>query len=101
MDGSGAGASLMKYTDVAIIGGGLAGSTAAAMLGRASIPAVLIDPHATYPFDFRVEKLSGAEQVDRFRKTGLAEAILTKATHDGENWIARFGTLLDKGPSPK
>jgi 2-polyprenyl-6-methoxyphenol hydroxylase-like FAD-dependent oxidoreductase len=45
----------MKYTDVAIIGGGLAGSTAAAMLGRASIATVLIDPHPTYPFDFRVE----------------------------------------------
>ena len=25
----------MRYTDIAIIGGGLAGSTAAAMLGRA------------------------------------------------------------------
>jgi 2-polyprenyl-6-methoxyphenol hydroxylase-like FAD-dependent oxidoreductase len=89
----------MKYTDVAIIGGGLAGSTAAAMLGRASIAAVVIDPHPTYPFDFRVEKLGGAEQITRFRKTGLAEAILAKATHDGENWIARFGTVLDKAPS--
>jgi 2-polyprenyl-6-methoxyphenol hydroxylase-like FAD-dependent oxidoreductase len=42
----------MKYTDIAIIGGGLAGSTAAAMLGRAGIAAVLIDPHRSYPFDF-------------------------------------------------
>jgi 2-polyprenyl-6-methoxyphenol hydroxylase-like FAD-dependent oxidoreductase len=89
----------MKYTDIAIIGGGLAGSTAAAMLGRASIATILIDPHPTYPPDFRVEKLSGAEQVARFRKTGLAEAILPQATHDGVNWIARFGTLLDKVPS--
>jgi glycine/D-amino acid oxidase-like deaminating enzyme len=46
----------MKYTDIAIIGGGLAGSTAAAMLGRAGIPTILIDPHQVYPFDFRVEK---------------------------------------------
>ena len=99
MDGPRDGAHPMKYTDVAIIGGGLAGSTAAAMLGRASIAAVVIDPHSTYPFDFRVEKLSGAEQIARFRKTGLAEAILAKATHDGQNWIARFGTLLDKAPS--
>jgi 2-polyprenyl-6-methoxyphenol hydroxylase-like FAD-dependent oxidoreductase len=100
MDGAyAAGVHPMKYTDVAIIGGGLAGSTAAAMLGRASIPSVLIDPHATYPFDFRVEKLSGADQVARFCRTGLAEAILAKATHDGENWIARFGMLLDKVPS--
>jgi 2-polyprenyl-6-methoxyphenol hydroxylase-like FAD-dependent oxidoreductase len=89
----------MKYTDIAIIGGGLAGSTAAAMLGRAGIATVLIDPHPVYPSDFRVEKLSGQLQVDRFRKTGVAEATLRKATHDGENWIARFGYLLDKTPS--
>ena len=49
----------MRYTDIAIIGGGLAGSTAAAMLGRAGISAVLIDPHPVYPFDLRCEKLSG------------------------------------------
>ena len=89
----------MKYTDIAIIGGGLAGSTAAAMLGRAQVATILVDPHPTYPPDFRVEKLSGAEQIARFRKTGLAEAILAKATHHGENWIARFGMLLDKAPS--
>ena len=89
----------MKYTDIAIIGGGLAGSTAAAMLGRAGISAVLIDPHPVYPPDFRVEKLSGDEQVERFRKTGIAESVLRSATHDGENWIARFGYLLDKRPS--
>jgi 2-polyprenyl-6-methoxyphenol hydroxylase-like FAD-dependent oxidoreductase len=34
----------MADTDVAIIGGGLAGSTAAAMLGRKGISAVLVDP---------------------------------------------------------
>ena len=89
----------MKYTDIAIIGGGLAGSTAAAMLGRAGIAAVLIDPHPLYPPDFRVEKLSGELQVDRFRATGVAESVLRAATHDGENWIARFGYLLDRRPS--
>jgi 2-polyprenyl-6-methoxyphenol hydroxylase-like FAD-dependent oxidoreductase len=89
----------MRYTDVAIVGGGLAGSTAAAMLGRAGISATLIDPHRLYPPDFRVEKLSGQLQVDRFRKTGVADATLRKATHDGENWIARFGYLLDRTPS--
>jgi 2-polyprenyl-6-methoxyphenol hydroxylase-like FAD-dependent oxidoreductase len=87
----------MKYTDIAIIGGGLAGSTAAAMLGRAGIPAVLIDPHPIYPPDFRVEKLGDA-QVTRFHKTGIAEAVLRKATRSGETWIARFGYLLDKPP---
>ena len=89
----------MRYTDIAIVGGGLAGSTAAAMLGRAGIPAILIDPHPVSRPDFRVEKLSGHQQLERFRKTGLAEAVLRSATHDGENWIARFGILLDRKPS--
>jgi 2-polyprenyl-6-methoxyphenol hydroxylase-like FAD-dependent oxidoreductase len=89
----------MRYTDIAIVGGGLAGSTAAAMLGRAGVQAILIDPHPVYPPDFRVEKLSGNGQIERFRKTGLAEAALRSATHDGENWIARAGYLLDKRPS--
>jgi 2-polyprenyl-6-methoxyphenol hydroxylase-like FAD-dependent oxidoreductase len=89
----------MRYTDIAIVGGGLAGSTMAAMLGRAGISAILIDPHPVYPPDFRVEKLSGPVQLERFRKTGIADAMLRAATHDGENWIARFGYLLDKAPS--
>jgi len=87
----------MRYTDIAIIGGGLAGSTAAAMLGRADIATILVDPHRAYPPDFRVEKLGG-EQVGRLRKTGLAEAVLRKATVAEETWIARFGHLLDKAP---
>ncbi|MBR0715636.1 NAD(P)/FAD-dependent oxidoreductase [Bradyrhizobium liaoningense] len=89
----------MRYTDIAIIGGGLAGSTAAAMLGRAGISAVLIDPHRDYPPDFRVEKISGDTQVELFRRTGFAESVLRQTTFGGENWIARFGRLLDKSPS--
>ena len=86
----------MRQTDIAIIGGGLAGSTAAAMLGRAGISSLLIDPHQTYPFDFRVEKLCGVEQLQRFAATGLADSVLRSATWSGQNWIARFGYLLDK-----
>ncbi|WGS30411.1 NAD(P)/FAD-dependent oxidoreductase [Bradyrhizobium sp. ISRA464] len=89
----------MRHTDIAIIGGGLAGSTAAAMLGRAGIPNILIDPHWTYPFDFRVEKLGGVEQLQRFAATGFAESVLRSATRSGENWIARFGYLLDTPPN--
>lgn len=89
----------MRYTDIAILGGGLAGSTAAAVLGRVGISTVLIDPHETYPSDFRVEKLSGHTQVGRFLRTGIGESVLRRATFAGENWIARFGRLLDKAPS--
>jgi 2-polyprenyl-6-methoxyphenol hydroxylase-like FAD-dependent oxidoreductase len=88
----------MRHTDIAIVGGGLAGSTAAAMLGRAGIDAVLIDPHTVYPPDFRCEKLDGA-QVRLFRKTGLADAVLRTATPDEEVWIARFGHLVEKRPN--
>lgn len=87
----------MRMTDVAIVGGGLAGSLAAAMLGRAGIDAVRIDPHEIYPPGFRCEKLDGA-QVAILRKTGLAEEVLRVATPDRESWVARFGRLLDKRP---
>lgn len=87
-----------RYTDVAIVGGGLAGSTAAAMLGRAGIDAVLIDPHVTYPKELRCEKIGG-EQLTLLRKTGLADATLRATTLDGEVWEARFGYLVTKKPS--
>ena len=88
----------MRYTDIAIIGGGLAGSTAAAMLGRAGVATILIDPHRAYPPDLRCEKLGGT-QLDLLRKTGLADAVLRATTHDGHVWISRFGYLIDKRPS--
>jgi 2-polyprenyl-6-methoxyphenol hydroxylase-like FAD-dependent oxidoreductase len=82
----------MRETDVAIAGGGLAGSTAAAMLGRAGIRTILIDPHPLYPPDFRCEKLDGA-QVRLLRKTGLAGPVLAAATPDEDLWIARCGIV--------
>jgi len=88
----------MRYTDVAIVGGGLAGSTAAAMLGRAGISAVLIDPHVTYPPELRCEKIGGI-QLDLLRKTGLADATLRATTLDGEVWEARFGYVVTQKPS--
>jgi 2-polyprenyl-6-methoxyphenol hydroxylase-like FAD-dependent oxidoreductase len=83
----------MRYTDVAIVGGGLAGSTAAAMLGHAGISAVLIDPHPVYPAELRCEKLGG-EQLDLLRDTGLADTTLRATTLDGEVWEARFGYVV-------
>lgn len=82
-------------TDVAIVGGGLAGSLAAAMLGRAGIDCALIDPHEVYPEDFRCEKLDGP-QVEILRKTGLAEPVLRAATFDRMNWVARYGVVVER-----
>lgn len=87
----------MRQTDIVVAGGGLAGSCAAAMLGRAGLSVVLADPHKTYPPDFRAEKIDGT-QAAVLRKTGLADAVLRAATHDGECWVARFGRLVEKRP---
>src|SRR6478609_10249749 len=88
----------MRQADVAIVGGGLAGSTAAAMLGRAGIQAVLIDPHPIYPPELRCEKLGG-DQLDLLRKTGLGEPTLRATTLDGEVWEARYGYVVARKPS--
>ena len=88
----------MRYTDITIVGGGLAGSTVAAMLGHAGISAILIDPHTIYPPELRCEKLGGT-QIPRLRKTGLADEILRATTVDGEVWEARFGYVVAKKPS--
>jgi 2-polyprenyl-6-methoxyphenol hydroxylase-like FAD-dependent oxidoreductase len=87
----------MRQTDIVIAGGGLAGSAAAAMLGRAGYSVVLADPHTAYPPDFRAEKIDG-QQMRVLRKTGLADAMLRAATYDGETWVARFGRVIDKRP---
>jgi 2-polyprenyl-6-methoxyphenol hydroxylase-like FAD-dependent oxidoreductase len=85
----------VRNTDVAIIGGGLAGSLAAAMLGNRGVDAVLVDPHPVYPPDFRCEKLDGP-QVGILEKTGLADAVLRAATPDRETWVARFGQVVER-----
>jgi 2-polyprenyl-6-methoxyphenol hydroxylase-like FAD-dependent oxidoreductase len=85
----------MRQTDVVIVGGGLAGSTAAAMLGRAGIDAILVDPHKIYPPDFRCEKLDRT-QVHTLRKTGLADEVLGAATFSDEVWIVRDGDRIAK-----
>ena len=87
----------MRHTDVVIAGGGLAGSLAAAMLGRAGIDAVLVDPHPVYPPDFRCEKLDVA-QLQTLRLTGLADPVISASTPGPECWVARFGRVVDKLP---
>ena len=85
----------MREADVVIAGGGLAGSLAAAMLGRAGINAVIVDPHTVYPEDFRCEKLDGT-QMHTVGLTGLADAVLRASTPDRECWVARFGRVVEK-----
>lgn len=84
--------------DIAIIGGGLAGATAAAMLGKAGHRAVLIDPHTEQRPEFRCEKLDDS-QLALLRLTGLASDVLPRACVDGQVWVARYGRIVDRRPS--
>jgi 2-polyprenyl-6-methoxyphenol hydroxylase-like FAD-dependent oxidoreductase len=88
----------MRHTDIAVAGGGLAGSGVAAVLGRAGIDTILVDPHMAYPPDFRCEKLD-ASQIALAEKAGLAPIIARAATLDGEVSIARFGRLVERRPN--
>lgn len=88
----------MADPDVVIVGGGMAGSTAAAMLTRAGYGAALVDPHETYPPDFRCEKLDES-QVELLRATGLADELLSVADQSDCIWICRHGRIVEKRPA--
>jgi 2-polyprenyl-6-methoxyphenol hydroxylase-like FAD-dependent oxidoreductase len=60
--------------DVAIVGAGLAGSLAAAVLARAGHRIVLIDRRAVHPNEFRVEKIAGL-QLDILRRLGFVREL--------------------------
>ncbi len=88
----------MLKTDIAIVGAGMAGATAAAMLGRAGIRTIVIDPHPVYPPDFRCEKLDNS-QFALLRKTGLADAILPVTSPANLVLICRYGRLVERRPT--
>ena len=81
-------------TDVAIVGGGLAGSLAAAVLTRSGYRVLLIDKRAVYPEEFRVEKISG-QQVDSFRRLGFLDALSAQACSYESVLNIRDGKVVD------
>ena len=80
--------------DVAIVGAGLAGATAALLLAKAGIRVAVVDPNRAYPAAFRCEKLS-SDQLRLIDRLGLASAILARATRVDEVVIARAGRIVD------
>ena len=80
--------------DIAIVGGGLAGSLAAAVLARAGHRIVLIDKRAVYPDEFRVEKIGG-HQLAMLRKLGFLDALESVASRYDQVLNIREGKVVD------
>jgi 2-polyprenyl-6-methoxyphenol hydroxylase-like FAD-dependent oxidoreductase len=80
--------------DVAIVGAGLAGSLAAAVLARAGYRIALIDKRAVYPQEFRVEKIGG-EQLALLSRLGFASALKTVACSYDRILNIREGKVVD------
>ncbi len=80
--------------EVAVVGGGVAGSALAAVLARRGRTVALIDPRPCAAPDFRAEKLTGG-QVAALRRLGLAAPVLAAATPIRRLRIARFARLVE------
>jgi 2-polyprenyl-6-methoxyphenol hydroxylase-like FAD-dependent oxidoreductase len=81
-------------TDVAIVGGGLAGSLAAAVLARAGHRVVMIDKRAVFPEEFRVEKLAG-RQLEILGRLGFIRELEAAACPYDRVLNIREGRLVD------
>ncbi|WP_076866586.1 FAD-dependent oxidoreductase [Bradyrhizobium mercantei] len=82
--------------DVAIVGAGLAGSLARAVLARAGYRVVLIDKRSIPPDEFRVEKLAG-RQIDSLRRLGFIDDVKAIAAPYDRVLNIRNGRLVDIG----
>ncbi|MGY3466362.1 2-polyprenyl-6-methoxyphenol hydroxylase-like FAD-dependent oxidoreductase [Bradyrhizobium sp. LM6.11] len=80
--------------DIAIVGGGLAGSLAAAVLARAGHRVALVDKRAVYPDEFRVEKIGG-HQLVMLRKLGFLDALDRVACRYDQVLNIREGKVVD------
>lgn len=81
-------------TDIAIVGGGLAGSLAAAVLARAGHRVILIDKRAIYPEEFRVEKIAG-QQLDILGRLGFVRELEAVACRYDRVLNIREGKVVD------
>jgi 2-polyprenyl-6-methoxyphenol hydroxylase-like FAD-dependent oxidoreductase len=81
--------------DVVVVGGGLSGSLAAVVLGRAGYRVVFVDRHAVCPAQFRVEKIA-RDQVELLRRMGLLDSLAAAASPFAKVVNARRGRVIDE-----
>ncbi|MGY4361203.1 2-polyprenyl-6-methoxyphenol hydroxylase-like FAD-dependent oxidoreductase [Bradyrhizobium sp. i1.7.7] len=93
---SAAAATAAIVADIAIVGGGLAGSLAASVLARAGHRVALVDKRAVHPDEFRVEKLGG-QQLEMFRRLGFLHALENVACRYDRVLNIREGKVVDVG----
>jgi 2-polyprenyl-6-methoxyphenol hydroxylase-like FAD-dependent oxidoreductase len=67
-----------KPADAIVVGAGLAGAAAAAVLGKQGRNVILVDSRQTSPAVFKAEKIE-PDQVELLRKIGLFDAVLPHA----------------------
>jgi len=82
--------------DIIIVGAGMSGTIAAAVLGRAGYTVLLIDRHATYPSDFRAEHLDGI-QIEQLSRLGLLDGLTAGAARGETVAVGRLGRLVEIG----
>jgi 2-polyprenyl-6-methoxyphenol hydroxylase-like FAD-dependent oxidoreductase len=81
--------------DVAIVGGGFAGTCAAATLSRLGLSVTLVELEPTPRDRFRVEKIS-ADQLDALDRLGLLHAIRGASTVARQAFNIRGAAVIDR-----
>lgn len=79
--------------DVVIVGAGLAGSAAAAVLARKGIRVALVDARDTYPTCFKAEKIE-PDQAELLRRFGLLQGLIPFSSRIHEVISARNDVSL-------
>ena len=74
---------------IVVVGAGLAGTTAAALLGQRGWRVTLVDPRPSCPPIFKAEKIE-PDQAELLRKFGLLEPLLHRA-----GWVRQIGAYYN------
>ena len=81
-------------SDIVVVGAGLGGAMATAVLSRAGFEVTVVDRHATYPHDFRAEQLVGP-QIELLRGLGLLDGIVRHTVAVPMATAACRGKIID------